>query len=509
MLRRWYNHILLLLIIIVTALAVLAVWPSEPDRYLGSWFPWPSGKGVHIGSFQRRAMRLGLDLLGGTRLVLQAQPVSDNQNLSDAISGAMDIIERRINEFGVAESEVTKMGNDRISVQAPGISAEDLRQKIGRTALLQFMEIKRDANGQFLVKAQDGSEQPVSAISTAATLTQAVWVPVQATDPKTGNQVAVTGAYLDRGALSLVGDPVTGKPILRFGMNGEGATLLGQATQQLLQKPMAFFLDDQPINGADGNVLAPTVQNVISDQGQITGLSIADAQTLLKLLRAGAFPVKMNVVQEENVDATLGEDTVRYSVIAGEVAMGLVMLFMILYYRFPGVLASLALVVYASVVLTIFKLWPVTLTLSGIAAFVLSVGMAVDANILIFERMKEELRIGRALPQAVEAGFSRAWTSIRDSNVSTIITSAILYWFGNQFGASLIKGFALTLAIGVIISMFSAITVTRTFLRVALRTPLGHRLWLFTDDPQAGRREAEAEAIPAPGQPAPAGGGAE
>ncbi len=505
MLRRWYNHILLGLILIITAFSVSVVFPSEPDRYLPGWVPWPEGRGLHVGSFNRRVMSLGLDLRGGTRLVLQAEPTADNVNLSDALSGAMDIIQRRIDAFGVSESEVTKMGSDRIAVQVPGLSAEDVKQKIGRTALLQFMEIKTDANGQYLIKAPDGSEQAVAAIAPTM-FGEAEWIPVSATDPATGNQVDISGAYFDRGKLGLQGDPVTGKPLLTFGMNSQGANLLQQATTRLIGKPMAFFLDDQPIPGADGNIIAPTIQNTISDSGQITGLSLTDAQTLLKLLRAGAFPVKMNVVQEENVDATLGADTVKYSVIAGEVAMALVMLFMILYYRFPGVLAAAALCVYASVVLAIYKLWPVTLTLSGIAAFVLSVGMAVDANILIFERMKEELRIGRALPQAIEAGFDRAWTSIRDSNVSTIITSAILFWFGNQFGAALIKGFALTLAIGVVISMVSAITVTRTFLRVALRTPLARRLWLFTDDPEAGQRVApEAPGI----QPAPIAGGSE
>jgi len=504
MLRRWYNHLLFALIVLITGFSVYVVFPSEPDRYLPGWIPWPSGKGLHIGDFNRRAMRLGLDLRGGTRLVLQAQPTADNVNLDEALSGAIDIIERRINEFGVAESEITKMGNDRISVQAPGLPAEELRQKIGRTALLQFMEIKENGSGQFLIRASDGSEQAVDSITSPQMLEAAVWVPVRATDPKTGNQVDVNGAYFDRGALGLRGDQV-GRPLLTFGMNGEGARLLEEATARLKGKPMAFFLDDEPIRGADGRIIAPTVRDVISDRGQIDGLAMDDAQTLLKLLRAGAFPVKMNVVQEENVDATLGEDSVHYSVIAGEVAMGLVMLFMVLYYRFPGVLASLALGVYASVVLTIFKLWPVTLTLSGIAAFVLSVGMAVDANILIFERMKEELRIGRALQQAVEAGFSRAWTSIRDSNVSTIITSAILFWFGDQFGASLIKGFALTLAIGVVVSMFSAITVTRTFLRVALRTPVARYLWLFTDDPLVTERGAELAGPAA----APIGGGSE
>jgi preprotein translocase subunit SecD len=209
------------------------------------------------------------------------------------------------------------------------------------------------------------------------------------------------------------------------------------------------------------------------------------------------------VIQQQDVDATLGDEAVLHSVQAGLVALLLIMGFMILYYRLPGFIASLALLVYTAVLLAIFKIGipgsgPVTLTLAGIAAFVLSVGMAVDANILIFERMKEELRNGRSLIPSIEAGFDRAWTSIRDSNVATLITTAILYWMGDAFGSSLIKGFALTLAIGVVVSMFSAITVTRTFLRMTMGTPLARRLWLWTDD----RPEDEA---PLRTMPSPAG----
>ena len=245
---------------------------------------------------------------------------------------------------------------------------------------------------------------------------------------------------------------------------------------------MAFFLDSEPIRGKDNAIIAPIVRAVISDKGIIEGLPVDDGRLLSVQLNAGAFPVPLKVIQQEEVDATLGEDSVQKSVHAGEVALLIVMAFMILYYRLPGALASMALFVYTSIVLAIFKVWPVTLSLAGIAAFVLSVGMAVDANILIFERMKEELRLGRSLVASIEAGFSRAWSSIRDSNVSTLITCAILYWFGDQFGASLVKGFAFTLAIGVLVSMFSAIMVTRTFLRLTIGTPLARRLgWWVVD----------------------------
>jgi preprotein translocase subunit SecD len=236
--------------------------------------------------------------------------------------------------------------------------------------------------------------------------------------------------------------------------------------------------------------------------GTITGLSRADASELATLLNTGAFPIPLEVVAQTTVDATLGENAVRNSVIAGEVALLLIMAFMVIYYRVPGIMAALALIVYTSFVLAIFKLWPVTLTLAGVAAFVLSVGMAVDANILIFERLKEELRVGRNLIVAIEDGFNRAWSSIRDSNISTLITCAILYWFGDTFGEAAIKGFALTLAIGVLVSMFSAIIVTRTFLRFAAGfRPLTRRPWFFASDVPHPERPGLRRA------PAPVAGG--
>jgi preprotein translocase subunit SecD len=278
--------------------------------------------------------------------------------------------------------------------------------------------------------------------------------------------------------------------VLNFGLNSEGAELMQAVTTRLSNppQPLSFFIDGEPIRGTDGRILAPLVQSSISDRGIISGLGFDDATTLSTLLRTGAFPVPLSVVQQEEVDATLGDEAVVHSVEAGLIAILAVMAFMIAYYRLPGLLASVALFVYVSVTLAVFKLWPVTITSAGMAAFVLSVGMAVDANILIFERMKEELRLGRSLVGAIDAGFSRAWTSIRDSNVATLITCLILFWFGDQFGASLVKGFALTLALGVLVSMFSAITVTRTFLLALVGTPVMRHLWLFGHDVEVARQ---------------------
>ena len=284
-----------------------------------------------------------------------------------------------------------------------------------------------------------------------------------------GASVALTGRFLQPNAF--VGSDPLGNPVVQFEWTGEGATLSEQVTTRLLGQSLAIFLDNELLS-------APTVQGVIVNQGTISGLTFERAQELVIQLNSGALPVKLTVLQEQEVDATLGEDSVRRSVLAGEIGLLIVMLFMVLYYRVPGVLASIALVVYTVLTLAIFKLLPVTLTLSGIAAFVLSVGMAVDANILIFERMKEELRSGRAFHTALDAGFSRAWSSIRDSNITTLITCGILFALGGgialpgfgAFNAPLVQGFAVTLAIGVLVSMFSAITVTRSLLKALVGT---------------------------------------
>jgi preprotein translocase subunit SecD len=503
--RDWFNRTLLGFIVILTVLSVVTVWPSEPNRYLPSFIPWPEGKGIKfpwvrfeggaiMGQMRNpRAMRLGLDLRGGTRLVLEADTSqAPDVDVDKALEAASRIIERRVNAFGVAESEIQRQGSDRLAVQLPGIDPDEAAKLVGRTAVLEFREPKRDDSGNILTceggtvtynppGCEGGQEVGVPATSLTQQMEESViWVPAQAVGSD-GLQKDLTGRFLKPNTF-VSGHPTTGLPILNFEMTSEGAPLLEQVTTRIEGLPMAFFLDGEPIRGKDNTIIAPIVRAVISDKGIIEGLPVDDARLLSIQLNAGALPVPLKVIQQEEVDATLGEDSVQKSVIAGEMALLIVMAFMTLYYRLPGVLASMALFVYTSIVLAIFKVWPVTLTLAGIAAFVLSVGMAVDANILIFERMKEELRLGRSLVASIEAGFSRAWSSIRDSNVSTLITCAILYWFGDQFGASLVKGFAFTLAIGVLVSMFSAILVTRTFLRLTIGTPLARHLgWWVVD----------------------------
>ena len=286
--------------------------------------------------------------------------------------------------------------------------------------------------------------------------------------------------------------PTLGIPIVNIEFNSEGATIFARHTQDIAgtNNRTAFFLDDELL-------IDPVARQVISGGRafiQSPDFTPERVRTIAIQLESGRLQVPLDLIQELEVDATLGEDSLRKSLVAGVVGLGIVLLFMALYYKVPGVVACLALVTYALIVIAIIKLWPITLTLGGIAAFILSLGMAVDANILIFERVKEELRSGRSLMAATETGFNRAWPAIRDSNVSTFITCAILFWFGNRLGTGLVTGFAVTLFIGVAVSMFSALTVTRTLLRIVAITPLGRFLSLYAP---VGR----VDAAPRPGSP--------
>lgn len=448
----------------------MAVWPSDPTRYLPGNF-WPEGRGIKIGDWERETMRLGLDLRGGARVVLEAQPPEDYEgDIDNALDGATDVIERRVNSLGVTEAEVRRASNNRIEVSVPGITLEEAQNLIGRTAQLEF-RILNEA-GQ----------------------------PVPATGVVDGQTLTMSGQYLKSNTFASQQGTTYA---VNFETTSTGAKLMDQITSTALayarvgdpRGQLLIYLDEELISNA-------TVNGIISSQGQITGQeSFTAATDLSKLLNSGALPVPFTTVQVSEVSATLGESSVLDSVHAGQVGLLAVALFMILFYRLPGLVAALALAVYTAITLAVFKLFPVTLTLSGIAAFVLSVGMAVDANILIFERMKEELRRGRTLNSAIDIGFRRAWSSIRDSNSSTLITCVILYWFGDQFGAALVKGFALTLAIGVLISMFSAITVTRTFLKMLVGTPLARVHWLFNAD------EVHRKAVAPPARRAETGGG--
>jgi len=412
--------------------------------------------------FGREQIRLGLDLQGGIHMVYQADLSSVEPGREvEAIDGAIAVIEKRVDVLGVTEPVIQRQGEDRLLVELPGISeAEKAKKLIGQTALLEF--------GEPVV--EEGEEARwVNELGK--------WKPATATID--GQEKELTSAYFKEN--TYVDQASLGGILLIFEWNEEGSKLSEEITGRLIGERMGIFLGNESLLGDDGKPIAPVVQEKITDRGQIEGLSWEEATELSKLLNAGRIPIPLTAIYEQTVSPILGSDFVDMSIKAGLIGIILVMLFMIVYYRLPGFLASLALIFYGALVLALFKLIPVTLTLAGIGGFVLSIGMAVDANVLIFERMKEELRAGRTLGAAIETGFARAWTAIRDSNVTTFIVCGILYWLGSSIVASApVMGFALTLFIGVAVSMFTAIVVTRTLLRLFVGTRLAQQTWLFS-----------------------------
>ena len=377
---------------------------------------------------------------------------------SDQMQGVLDTIERRVNPLGVTEPVIQLMGSNRVLVQLPGISdVEEVKRLIGQTARLEFRERICLANA-IDCDAPDGHEP----------------------DRPTG----LSGEDLRRAFPGT--HSTTGAPIVNLQFNSRGTRIFRELTTRLYDRFQQGFPDRFVILLDDDELLAPVVANgpILTGNPFIQGpdFTPSSVRTLSIQLESGRLPIPIDAVQEQSVDATLGADSLRKSLIAGIAGLALVLLFMVLYYRAAGVVAALALLVYTAAVLAIFKLVPVTLTLGGVAAFVLSIGMAVDANILIFERMKEELRVGRTLVAAIEIGFSRAWPAIRDSNISTFITCAILFWFGQRLGNSIVSGFALTLFIGVAASMFSALAVSRTLLHVFAALGLEQQRKLFSPE---------------------------
>ncbi len=448
------------------------------------------------------ADELGQPLPDGMTSLVVPLELTDT-DLQDAVEEARIIIEERVNGFGVSETEVTVLGDDRINAQIPGVTAEEAADLVGSTALLEFREIDPRQQSVPIPVDEFGARQTIFdifdqdlSIAEARVTTFVAgdpdedvivlggtrWIPARALNSQ-GEETQLTGRFLISNSIQRTLDS-SGNPSLIFEFNEEGAVLFERLTERLsvTQAPLGIFVDRQRIS-------SPTVQAVISDRGTITGLSVDDATRLRRQLRAGALPINFEVIQQTEVAATLGEDSVVDTVQAGLVAFIAIVVFMIVYYRLPGVLAALALLVYAAMVMATFKLIPVTLTLAGIAGFVLSVGLAVDANILIFERMKEELRLGRSLLGSIETGWARAWPAIRDANVSTLITVVILWIFADALNANLIKSFAIALGIGTLFSMVSAIFVTRTFLNLVVDVHVARRPWLFGLREMAGEDE--------------------
>lgn len=390
-------------------------------------------------------IKLGLDLQGGTQLTLQAKmdKIKDADR-DTALEAARQVIERRVNLYGVSESVVqsSKFGNERrILVELPGIKdSSSAANLVGRTAQLEFRELPASA-------AAEASKSGVPEILLAT-------------------PTGLTGADLKKAQVTF-GSSRGGKsgPQVAIEFTDAGAKKFAEITKRNIGKPLAIFLDNQPVS-------APIVeQEILGGSAVISGNFTTEVAKELSIqLNAGALPVPIEIIQQRTIGATLGNQSVQKSILAGGIGILTIMIYMVAYYGIYGVVADLALILYTLIVMAIFRtglflISPITLTLAGIAGFILSIGMAVDANILTFERMKEELRSGKTGKMALESGFNRAWTSIRDSNVSSLITATILYFLGT----SVVKGFALTLAIGVLVSMFSAIVVTRTLLRLMPR----------------------------------------
>jgi preprotein translocase subunit SecD len=510
------NSIVLIIILMIFGFAMWALFPlraeegEEPAKKLG-----------------RTGLNLGLDLIGGVHLVYQAdftENATGEEKTAD-MKRALLTIERRIDKYGVTEPIIQQLGDDRILVQLPGFTDIDAAKSlVEQTGFLEFREVElneagqpvylseylEDSPDQFIDKSEDEDRifvneegTPIAFLtkdeagikfvdvegnSVNQTTLQAYygslsWIPARGDDG-----TRLTGDFLADAAPTLSQEITGAKPQVSIEWNSEGGVIFDEIAKRLYnsgaygvpQRALGIFMDNTRLS-------APQIrEQEYGGSGVISGeFTVAEAEELANLLKSGALPMPLEKppLYQEKVSATLGADFIEMSWMAGLIGVILVMLFMIAYYRLPGFLASLALVFYGALVLALFKLIPVTLSLAGLGGFILSIGMAVDANVLIFERMKEELRMGRTLGAAIETGFNRAWSAIRDSNITTIIVCGILYWMGSVLVAGApVKGFAATLAIGVIASMFTAIVVTRTLLRLFTGGPLSRRTVLFSLD---------------------------
>ncbi len=427
--------------------------------------------GLFISSSQKpgsgHPFKLGLDLNGGTHLEYQAD-ISKIQpdGIKDAMQSLRNVIENRINVFGVSEplvqTEEATIGGQKVEkliVELPGVTdINQAIQLIGQTPILEFKVMKPQVASSSVPAVFDTGLKNISSSSSST--------PISITDQYEDTQL--TGQYLQKAQLEF--KQGTGQPIVTLIFDDKGKELFAEITKANVGKVVGIFLDGKAIS-------TPVVQEPILDgRAQITGsFTVQEAKDLVRNLNYGALPVPVSLIGTETIGASLGADALNKSIHAGIWGFLIVALFLILWYRLPGVLAVISLGIYTVIMLTIFKLIPVVLTSAGLAGFILSIGMAVDANILIFERMKEELRKGLSLEEGIREGFSRAWFSIRDSNLSSIITGIILYYFATS---ALVKGFALVFFIGVIISMFTAITVSRTFL-IAIAPKIGSKFTNF------------------------------
>jgi protein-export membrane protein SecD len=408
------------------------------------------------------AFKLGLDLSGGTHLVYKADTSSINSSeINDALGALQTVIERRVNAFGVGEPVVQTQqggalggGEHRLIIELPGITDVDKAvAMIGATPLLEFKLIKPGFEASTTLPLAEGQTSPEA-------------------NPDAFVDTGLTGKYLSRATLEFANGTaqVSGTPTVRVDFNAEGTKMFAEITTANVGKQVAIFLDGALVS-------SPVVQEKITDGTAIISgnFSAEEAKILVRNLNLGALPVPITLESTQTIGATLGDKALQAGVMAGIIGFIILSIFMILWYRLPGVIAVLSLVIYVAIMLALFKLIPVVLTAAGIAGLILSIGLAVDANVLIAERMKEELAEGKKAEAAIRDGFNRAWLAIRDSNIAHIIAGVILFWFGT----SLIKGFALVFGMGVVVSMLSAITISRSFLLalgVNEKSKIGHFL---------------------------------
>lgn len=440
------NRLKALLILVLGVLIGFFVYTSEMRK------PADPATAYRLEKWaQKFPFKLGLDLKGGSHLVYRADTSKVVGNdVATAMASLRDVIERRINIFGVSEPVIqtqepsfTNNNEQRLTVDLPGVTdVNEAIKTIGETPNLQF-------------KIENPNFDPNNPPPINATVGPDGTLNLGSVDPYAGRYIetALTGRYLKQAQVQF--NQQTYQPTIALSFNDEGAKLFEEMTSANIGKTIAIYLDGQMLS-------APVVNQAISGgQAVITGqFTPQEAKTLVGRLNSGALPIPIELIGTQSIGPTLGAQAIAAGIKAGLIAFLFIALFFIIWYRLPGLLAVIALSIYTVINLALFKLIPVTLTAPGIAGFIISIGIAVDANVLIFERIKEEMRSGKNVKDSIRAGFDHAWSSIRDSNTSTIITALILFWFGT----SLIKGFALTLGLGVLIALFSAITVTRLFL---------------------------------------------
>lgn len=446
-------------LVVILVIAALAIWVNASSQFT---IRNPIDQSV---LFQRDVSpRLGLDLRGGLQVLMEADLPEDAPITAEAMEVARTIVENRTNALGVAENSIQVAGDRRIVGEFPGLQDTDaVLATIQQTGLLEFIDTGDVSLPEGTTVLTDYS--PTGELAPAPT-------PGPDGTTPTVYHTIMTGAELK--SVTVVPAELSGTYQIAFTLTDKGAQIFGAHTSANVKKYLTIVLDKKVIS-------SPRIDSPITQgEGVITGNFTAESANAFAVqLRYGSLPIPLKIVETRIIGPTLGEDSLRKSLIAGAIGMTIVILFMGLYYRLPGIVADVSILFYAAVAFALFKWIPVTLTLPGIAGFLLSTGSALDANILIFERIKEELRSGRTLDQAIDLGWQRARSSIFDSNIATVITSLILFWFGSSFGATIVKGFSLTLMLGVAISLFTAIFVTRTLLAGALKLfrPKNLQLW--------------------------------